>query len=74
MAESYRVVIAPLVLVCLLLDLLDVSLRLLQLNLGHLHWQIQCCMVANPKGTPYGVAFRVYLTCQPCSTMQDSPE
>ncbi len=43
MAESYRVVIAQLVLVCLLLDLLDVSLRLLQLNLAHLHWQMQNC-------------------------------
>ncbi len=35
--RSYRVVIAELVLICLLLDLLDVSLRLLQLDLAHLH-------------------------------------
>jgi hypothetical protein len=41
--ETCHVVIAELVLVCLLLDLLDVSLRLLQLNLGHLHWQIHYC-------------------------------
>lgn len=34
---SYRVVIAELVLICLLLDLLDVCLRLLQLDLAHLH-------------------------------------